>query len=111
MASYNRRAHEADEIDRALREAKEIRAAPLADRKEARDAFFEAMRDEPRRIGEQVSWLFNGSYGQGVQLLALRILHSPRMNRVAALTQMVGLYNWRCPEDMTRQAVAGIAED
>ena len=36
--------------------------------------------------------------------LANRILESPRMNRVAALTQMIGVFEWQSSEVMTRQA-------
>lgn len=93
---------------RAWREAQrhldEIRKAPLAERKEAQAEFFEAMRDSPRRVGERIGWLLDGNYGYGEMLLAKQILHSPRMNRIAALTQMVGAFEWQCPEDMTRQA-------
>jgi len=93
---------------RAAREARakitEVQKAPLRDRKEAQLEFFEAMRDEPKLVAERVGWLLAGNYGYGEKQMALRVLESPRMNRVAALTQMAGVFEWQCPEDMTRAA-------
>jgi hypothetical protein len=96
--------YEIREIRRAQRRADEVRNAPLADRREAQAAFFDAIRDQPDHVGDVVGWLLNGSYGYGEQQLALRILNSPRMNRVAALTQMAAVFEWQCPEDRARQA-------
>ena len=94
-----------------LREATEARSRlaklqrqPLADRKEAQASFFEAMRDQPELVAERVGWLLDGNYGYGEMILAKRILKSPRMNRSAALTQMIGAFEWMSPEDMVRAA-------
>lgn len=104
MAMPSQHEYEMRELRNAQKQLNEIRFAPLADRKEAQAEFFEAMRDRPRLVGERVGWLLDGNYGYGAMLLAKRILHSPRMNRVAALTQMIGAFEWQSPEDMTRQA-------
>ena len=104
MPTPSQHEYEMRERREAHRHLDEIRKAPLAERKEAQAEFFEAMRDRPRLVGERVGWLLDGNYGYGSVLLAKQILHSPRMNRVAALTQMVGAFEWQCPEDMTRQA-------
>lgn len=101
MADYE---YEMREIRLAHRQMDEVRDAPLADRREAQAHFFEVMRDSPDLVGERVGWLLGGNYGYGPMLLAKRILDSPRMNRVAALTQMIGVFEWHCPEDRTRQA-------
>jgi len=82
----------------------EVRRAPLADRKEAEAEFFAAMRDHPEIVAERVGWLIAGNYGYGSKLLADRVLQSPRMNRPAALTQMVAAFEWQCPEDHARAA-------
>ena len=76
----------------------------MADRKEAQAAFFEAMRDDPALVAERLGWLLDGNYGYGPMLLAKRALASPRMNRSAALTQMVGAFEWQSPDDMSRAA-------
>jgi len=96
--------YEQHEIREAHAQRNAVNKAPLAERKEAQAEFFEAMRDRPRLVGERVSWLLDGNYGYGSMLLAKQILQRPRMNRVAALTQMIGVFEWQCPEDMTRQA-------
>lgn len=96
--------YEQREIAMAHRQMDEVRNAPIADRREAQAHYFEVMRDTPDLIGERLGWLFDGNYGYGAMMLARRILKSPRMNRVAALTQMIGVFEWQCPEDRTRQA-------
>lgn len=97
QAEYERR-----ELADARLKLDEVKRAPLTDRKEAQVAFLEAMRDDPELVAERLGWLLNGSYGYGPMLLAKRVLASPRMNRSAALTQMVGVFEWQSPEDMTR---------
>jgi hypothetical protein len=96
--------YEHRELVLAQRGLTEIRRAPLSDRREAQGAFFEAMRDQPEIVGERVGWLLDGNYGYGQMLLAKRVLGSPRANRVAALTQLIGAYEWQSPEDMSRAA-------
>ena len=98
QAEYERR-----EITEAQQKLREVQRAPLADRKEAQEEFLGAMRD-PELVAERVGWLIAGNYGYGPMLLAKRTVASPRMNRVAALTQMIGAYEWQCPEDMARAA-------
>jgi len=104
MPTPSQREYEQREITLAHRQIDEVNHAPLADRKEAQMAFFEAMRDAPGVVGERVGWLLDGNYGYGSMMLAKRILERPRMNRVAALTQMVGVFEWQSPEVMTRAA-------
>ena len=99
QAEYERR-----ELTEARNKLTALRRAPLADRKEAQAAFFEAMRDDPKLVAERLGWLLNGSYGYGSMLMAKQVLASPRMNRSAALTQMVGAFEWMTPEDMVRAA-------
>lgn len=101
MSNYQ---YEERERREAHNRIEEVRKAPLEERRENTDAFFKAMRDNPDLVGERVGWLLNGSYGYGSMKMAEQILNSPRMNRVAALTQMVGVFEWLAPEEMTRQA-------
>lgn len=88
---------------RALREAhakdREVESAPLAERKEAMAAFLEAMKD-PALVAERLGWLFDGNYGYGEMKRAKEILSRPRMNRRAALTHLIGVYEWQCPPVM-----------
>lgn len=103
MAIPSQREYEQREIRAAHKQIDEVNKAPLADRKEAAAEFYEAMAERPRLVGERVSWLLDGNYGYGSMLLAKNILSHKRMNRVAALTQMVGVFEWQSPEVMTRQ--------
>lgn len=97
QAEYERR-----ELQEAQQRLTEVERAPLADRKEAASEFFEAMRDRPEVVAERVGWLLDGNYGYGQMMLAKRVLGSPRMNRSAALTQMVAAYEWSSPSALTR---------
>lgn len=99
QAEYERR-----ELQGAQQQLTEIERAPLADRKEAASEFFEAMRDRPEVVAERVGWLLDGNYGYGQMLMAKRVLGSPRMKRSAALTHMVGAFEWSTPGAM---AIAG----
>lgn len=101
--------------DREFREfqnkLREVERAPLAERKESCREFFEAMKDSPDTVAERVGWLIDGSYGYGAHVQARRIADNPRMNRVAALTQMVGALEWSCPGAMTIAAWKRLSKD
>jgi hypothetical protein len=84
-------------LDEALKKAREIDREPLNARQEARQAFYEAMAEDPSLVAERIGWLIDGNYGYGEMLKAKQIVASPRMNRRAALTHMIGLYEWQCP--------------
>ena len=99
QAEYERR-----ELSDAQRKLVELRRAPLSDRKEAQAEFLKAMRDDPELVAERIGWLLGGNYGYGSMLLAKRVLVTPRMNRSAALTQMIGAFEWMVPEEMVRAA-------
>jgi hypothetical protein len=94
--------YERVELSDAQKKLSEVRRAPLSERKEAQTEFFEAMRDNPEIVGERIGWLLDGNYGYGSMQLAKRVLGSPRTNRSAALTQMIGAFEWQVPEDMAR---------
>lgn len=91
-------------LGEAHRHAQEIEKAPLDERQEARQAFYEAMAESPDLVAERIGWLIDGNYGHGEMLKAKQIVASPRMNRRAALTHMVGLYEWQCPSNFAIEA-------
>lgn len=99
QAEYERR-----ELAEAHKKLDKVNRLPIAVRKEAQAAFFEVMRSNPELVAERLGWLLAGSYGYGPMLLAKRVLASPRMNRAAALTQMVGVFEWQSRDDMSRAA-------
>lgn len=99
QSEYERR-----ELQEANQHLSAVERSPLADRKEAATEFLAAMRDHPELVAERIGWLLGGNYGYGQMLMAKRVLGSPRMNRVAALTQMVAAFEWSSPGTMTRAA-------
>lgn len=102
--------HDTREIARTHARLAEIRKAPLTDRQDARAKFYEAMATEPTLVADRVGWLLDGSYGHGEHLLARRIAANTRMNRAAALTQMIAALEWQCPEDFARDAWKGLSK-
>lgn len=82
----------------------EIKSAPLQDRKQAQLEWIKAMIETPDTVAERVGWIINGSYGYGACMAAKQIVDNPRMNRVAALGQLVAALEWQCPDDMARKA-------
>lgn len=92
--------YDANELTMARRDEERINAEPLADRKECQAAFLNAMATDPALIAERIGWLIDGNYGYGPMLLAKRIVTSPRMNRVAGLSQLICVFEWRCPRTM-----------
>ena len=96
--------YESNERHRALVDEQRIDRAPLSERKAARDAFHEAMAEDPATVAERISWLLDGNYGYGQMQMAKEAVTAKRMNREALLTQMVGVFEWQCPRDMSRAA-------
>ncbi len=96
--------YESNERLRAIRDESRIAKAPLADRKEAQAAFYEAMATDPAIVAERISWLIDGNYGYGQMQMAKQVVGSPRMNREAALTQLVAVFEWQCPRRMAIDA-------
>ena len=96
--------YERNELAMARRHEQEIDRAPLSDRKEAQQSFFEAMRDDPGVVAERIGWLLDGNYGFGSMKMAQQVLASPRMNRRAALVQSIAVSEWMCPRRMAIDA-------
>lgn len=84
-------------ISEAYQNQQEVEKAPLSERQEARQAFYEVMANDPALVAERVGWIIDGNYGEGEMLKAKQVIASPRMNRRAALTHLVGVYEWKCP--------------
>jgi hypothetical protein len=95
-------AYEQREINDAIRNEKMVDAAPLAVRKEAQQAFYDAIKTSPERVAERVGWLLEGQYGQGPMLQAHNF--TSRMNRPAAFSQMIAVLDHNCPRRMAVEA-------
>jgi hypothetical protein len=92
--------YEANERRMASRRVREVEGAPLGERKEAAVEFLDCMKNSPGLVAERIEWMLAGKYGYGVMLLAKEILGNPRMNRLAALTHMIAVHEWMCPQAM-----------
>ena len=86
------------ETDNARREEAAINRAPLRDRKEAQQAFYDAMATDPEIVGERLGYLLDGNYGAGPLFMAMQA--TKRMNRPAMFTQLVAVFEWNCPREM-----------
>jgi hypothetical protein len=102
MSSPTQAQYEANELAIATRDENRINAEPLADRKEAQATFLEAMATEPKIVAERIEWLLEGNYGHGQMLMAQRA--TKRMNRAALWTQLVAVFEWRCPRNLASAA-------
>lgn len=72
----------------------------------------ECWTDYPEIFGERVNWVFNGSYGYGAMVHAIRIAEgSKRANRAAALSQLTALVEWQLPENYTRKVWKTLTTD
>jgi hypothetical protein len=96
------REYEMRELQEARRAEQEVDRAPLSERKENMQTFYEYMRNEPSLVADRIDWVLNGSYGYGPMLVARQT--TKRMNRPALFTQLVGVYEWRCPRRMAVDA-------
>jgi hypothetical protein len=95
-------AYEQREIASAIKNEQAVERAPLAERKEAQQSFFETIKHHPEIIAERVLWLLEGQYGQGAMLLAHNI--TARSNRPAAYCQMIAVLDHNCPRRMAAEA-------
>jgi hypothetical protein len=101
----NERAYDEAEAQALARQLANVESAPLADRQAARQAYHEAMRDDPDVVAERVEWLLNGSYGYGACVRAKAIKGAGRQaNRVAQIGQLIAALEWQCPTGFACQA-------
>ena len=98
------REYESNELRRARVDEQHIDQAPLSERKEAREAFHRDMAAAPEIVAERIGWMLDGNYGYGQMLMAKQILAAKRMNREAALTQLISVFEWQCPRRMGVEA-------
>lgn len=93
-----------NEINRTHSRIADLSAEPLHIRQERRAEFARDMADSPELVAERVEWLIDGNYGYGAYQLADQIRGNKRMNRVAALSQLVGSVEWECSSLEARKA-------
>jgi hypothetical protein len=103
MSIPSQKEYEAREMREAMAKEREVESASLAERKEAQADFLKAMK-EPDLIAERIGWLIDGNYGWGPMMRAKQVVKAKRMNRQAALNQLIGIYEWSCPPRMAADA-------
>ena len=101
--------HQNREKARARKFLAEVEAAPLRDRQAARVAFKKGLTDGGH-LDQGMRFLLGGDYGEGAYLMAQEIISRPRMNRVAALSQLLAAFEWQCPRNFARQAFLSLTK-
>lgn len=97
--------YEQTEQRRLWKDLQEVEKAPLAERREARADFANALLQYPEIIAERVGWLLNGSYGFGSYREAGRIVREGgRTNKVAQLVLLTAALEWKCPNGFAIEA-------
>jgi hypothetical protein len=96
------------EMAAARRVRTEVNRAPRAERERAAADFFRAMKTSPRLVGDRVRWLLLESYGLGPARWANAVLEEADYvvtpDVALRLLQLVSLFEWRSPEDLTAKA-------
>ena len=85
------------------RRLNELSHEPLHVRQANRKEYAKDLHDT-RLVVQRIEWMLDGCYGQGAYLICQDIMSRPRMNRVAALSQMIGGLEWQCSALEARKA-------
>ena len=81
------------EMKMMAKDAAEIEALPMVERRENYKEFAADMEAMPRLIAERIGWLLTGSYGFGQMILAQRALET--RNPKAHLFRLIAIFEWR----------------
>lgn len=84
--------------------------APLADRKDAAAAYATVLRD-PAALARGLGWLRSGDYGVAEKAAADEIIANPRLNRAAALGQLLAGVECCCPARGAAAAYKALTAD
>ena len=76
---------------------------PLHVRQANRKEYAKDLRDT-RLVVQRIKWMLDGNYGFGAYLICQDIMKNYRMNRIAALSQMIGGLEWQCSALEARKA-------
>lgn len=96
--------YDMNERIRFNKQLRDVESAPLAERQEARTAWAQALREDPKMIADRIGWLIDGSYGFGSYQAANDVIRNKRMNRTAWLGQTIAALEWQCPSNFAREA-------
>mgnify|MGYP001370440704 FL=1 len=106
----NNQQYEQNEAILHSRYVQSIERAPLAERKEAQADALQLMRD-PETLTRLTRYMLAGNHGYRPHIIAREIAENKRMNRTAALTALVCLYETRTPNANTRAAWHQLTSD
>ena len=105
MKDEKQLAYERREVKMYDRHVKSAIDVPLSYRQEARDEYSKMMADDWVSLNREIGYVFGGHMGPYPRELAMRIRgYSKRTNRVAALSALVAMMSFKCPENFARQA-------
>ena len=84
---------------------------PMEKQREAKQEFLETLITKPNVIVERMTWLFNGTYGDGYQIIANSYFNrSKRFNIQDRLLELIAIAEYRCPSRQARQAYNSLTE-
>jgi hypothetical protein len=101
--------YESNEARLLARQIEYVEKAPKEDRQAAVLEYSKMLREYPDVLIERIGWLLAGNYGYGSYRKAGDIARSPRMNRPAALAQMIAALEWQCPARSAISAWKGLS--
>ncbi len=75
-----------------------------AEKDEAKTEYYNAMANDHCHLIQSLDYLTNGDYGKGALLALESFATNKRMNHIAALSQLLGALEFRCPPAMVKNA-------
>lgn len=103
----NTEEYESRELAAWRKQISDLEHAPLAERREAKALWLEALR-APRLLRERAEWLMAGSYGAGPLIDVNASLARRRVNHIAYVAQALAAAEWMCPPREARIAYSAL---
>ena len=103
--------YEQREIEKINNQMNNLSHEPLHIRKQSRADYAEIMRDNPDLVVEGIGDMLRGDYDEGAYIICKNIIANPRMNRIAALSAMIGSLKWQCSALDCRKAYLSLNKD
>lgn len=99
----NQEEYESREFAEWRKQISDLEHAPLAERREAKALWLEALRT-PRLLRERAMWLLAGNYGAGPLIDVNANLARRRASHIAFVAQALAAAEWMCPPREARAA-------
>lgn len=101
--SYELSRYAQNEKNTTQRKLSHLASEPLHIRQANRKEYAKDLHDT-RLVAQRIEWMLDGNYGFGAYLICQDIMKNYRMNRIAALSQMIGGLEWQCSALEARKA-------